>query len=689
MVSFNIMIIKGTQDHASVPSFGSRLLNSSAVHVIVICLLGLIVYSNTLAAPFQWDEDHYLMANPIVKDLNYFLTPAKAAGFEYYSGLKSRYIGYLSFALNYKLHGFDVTGYHILNIFIHILNAVLLYLLVILTFETPRLANSQIKRRSGEIALVTSLLFVAHPLQTEAVTYVFQRFASLVSSFYVISMVMYVKGRLVMLRATEENAKRPYGQTVFCFFLSFVSAIFAMKTKENAFTLPIVMALYEFYFFSGPIKKRMLLLMPLLLTLLIIPLTLTGLDRPLDEIVSEVESATRGAEYISRSGYMFTELRIFVTYLRLLILPVNQNIDYAYPVFHSIFDPPVFLSLALIFFILCFGAYMLYLSKSRAELRIVSFGIFFFFITLSVESSIVPIPKLICEYRVYLPSVGMLLGGVCTAYSFAERSKIKKMHMIVVLLLAFFVVDFATAAYARNMVWVSKISLWADAVKKSPDYADAHNNLGAAYASQDLWERAIAEYQTALRLNPGYAMAHYNLGIAYASQGLVDRVIAEYQTALRLMPDYADAHNNLGTAYASRGQLDRAIAEFQTTLRLNPDYAEAHYNLGIAYTSQGLVDRAIAEFQAALLLNPDYADAHNNLGHAYASQDQLDRAVAEYQRALWLKPDLVEAHYNLGIAYTSQGLVDRAIAEFQTALRLKPDFYEVRQRLNDIVSRRH
>jgi protein O-mannosyl-transferase len=162
-----------------------------------------------------------------------------------------------------------------------------------------------------------------------------------------------------------------------------------------------------------------------------------------------------------------------------------------------------------------------------------------------------------------------------------------------------------------------------------------------------------------------------------------------WSDTVRKSPDSLGAHNDLGTAYVSQGQLDRAIAEYQKALRLNPDYVDAHYNLGFAYALQGQLDRAITEYQATLRLRPNYADAHNNLGRAYALQGQLDRAIVEFQTAVWLKPDHLRAHYNLGLAYALQGQLDRAITEYQTALRLRPDFYEARERLNDIVSRRH
>jgi protein O-mannosyl-transferase len=624
------------------------------IHILLIAIVGLLAYSNTFHSPFQWDENGFILNNTIAKDLHYFLEPSSAKGLQYYNALKSRYVGYLTFAINYKMNGSDVMGYHIVNIVIHIINAILVYFFVLVTLRTPFFRNPKSEddsRFTRFISLSTALLFVAHPLQIEGVTYVFQRVASLMTMFYLLSLVMYIKGRMMTLESEGRSEKSEDGAritihgsrfviSIIWYFVSFVSAVLAMKTKENAFTLPIVIILYELFFFKGTIKKRLVYLMPFLLTLFIIPLTLIGTDKPAGEIIGQIsDPAFLGSQNVSRGDYLFTQFRVITTYMRLLFLPINQNIDYDYPLYHSFFDPEVLSSFILLLLIFSAAAYLLYASRSEklkddsrftihlsrftphSYYRLIAFGIFWFFITLSVESSVIPIPMLIDEYRMYLPSIGIFAAIGSGMFLLKERSENKWLRSGVNTLLVFMMICFLISTYARNGLWDNNVSLWQDTVEKSPNKARPHNNLGLAYASQ--------------------------------------------------------------------GQLDRAIAELQTALQLKPDYVDAHYNLGIAYVAQGQRDRAIAEFQTALRLKPDIAEAHNNLGTVYESQGQLDRAIAEYQTALQLKPDYIEAHYNLGNAYESQGQLDRAIAEYQTALRLKPDFYAARQHLNDIVSRRH
>ncbi len=652
------------------------------IHLLIVVLIGFFSYSNTFHSPFQWDEMTYLEKNQIIKDLHYFMQPSKAQGFPYYSALKSRYIGFLTFALNYRMHGFGVKGYHIVNFSIHLINALLVYFLVILTLQTPYFVSESrggvtpplhgsrfTVHNSRLIAFFSSLLFASHPLQTEAVTYVFQRLASLVTLFYLLSIVLYIKGRLKSLSA-RPSALSP----LLFYFLSLVFAVCAMKTKENAFTLPVVITLYEFLFFFGPIQKRLIRLIPLLLTLFIIPLTLIGIDKPAGEIIGQVQDpASLGYQAISRGDYFFTQFRVIVTYIRLLFLPVKQNFDYDYPVYHSFMTPAVITSFLFLFFIFGTSVYLIYKTRHgaaplsppllRGELKggdltpiaafyhLIGFGILWFFITLSIESSIIPIPMLINEYRVYLPSIGAFTAIATGMFMLAERLRNKMPQIRKIAMSAFFLIILALsgATYARNILWMQEIILWEDTAKKSPNKARPHNNLGTFYLNIGRLDESLREFQTALKLRPDYEEAHYNLGTVYLNFKRYDEALKEFQTALKLRPDHAEAHNNSGNAYFNLGRYDEALIEFQTALKLKPDYAEAHNNLGNVHFKQGRISEALKEYQVALMLKPDYVAAHNGLGSVYFRQGRMDEALKEYQIALRLKPDYTDALQNLEI----------------------------------------
>ncbi|MBF0560344.1 MAG: tetratricopeptide repeat protein [Nitrospirae bacterium] len=546
------------------------ITHNSFVHIVCLVVLILIIYSNTFKAPFQWDEDKYIVNNQIIKDLHYFFNPSVTKGFEFYDGFVKRYVGYLTFALNYKVHGFAVTGYHIVNIVIHIANAVMVYLLILLTFRTPFMVTSLSRQNTRYIALFSSMLFAAHPIQTEAVTYVFQRFVPLVTFFYLLSLVAYIIFRL----ETDNQHK-----AVLCalYALTLLSATLAMKTKENAFTLPVVITLFEFCFFAGSIKKKLLYLAPILLTLAIIPLSLMSLAG-----TYHIDPRAGWTVAYSQKEYSFTQLRVIVTYLRLLFFPVNQNLCYDYPIFKSFFNLPVILSFVFLSALFGLGIYMVMQAKLKVEadteedktllmhlpvFRLMGFGILWFFITLSVESSIIPIPMLICEYRVYLPSVGIIFcavtgvfllkenlpsptGGKIIIVTRASRQPTAGDYckpyagslLVVVLVLATVVLSVAT--YLRNDLWADDLKLWEDTVKKSPAKEQMHYNLGTIYRARNMLDKAIEQYLIAIKLKPDYAEA-FNLGLLYYKTGQMEKARKELITSLNIKPDYQQAQQLL------------------------------------------------------------------------------------------------------------------------------------------------
>jgi Flp pilus assembly protein TadD len=598
-------------------------------HLFLIATLGIIVYSNTFDVPFQFDDEIYIIENPIIKDFSYFTEPSKAVKFRFDSNVpivrKTRSVAYFTFLANYKAHGLNLTGYHAANLLIHVLNTFLVYFLVILTFKTLFLRESSLKDHSQYIALFTGLLFVSHPLHTQAVTYICQRFASLVSFFYLLSVLAYVRSRL-----SDRNAQK------YAFYaLSLISAILAMKTKENAFTLPLAIALYEFIFFKGDLKRRAVYLLPLFLTMLIIPLTVINMDKPLGEAIGE---ATRTHLEISRWDYLLTEFRVIVTYIRLLFLPVNQNLDYDYPVYHSFIEPAVFLSFLFLVSVLGIGVYLLYRSRiTDYGLRLVSFGIFWFFITLLVESSVIPIVDIIFEHRAYLPSVGAFTAVTSSAFLLVGRARsgMTKKAALAGFIIALLVLSLAV--YTRNNVWRSEIGLWEDTARKSPGKARPHTILGISYGKLGRYDDALREYRAAMRANPDYTK----------DQGLEEAIIrymkelekydeeeSEHLAILKIDPGNAAARNNLGIIYDKLGRYDEAVKEYLAALRISPESAEVHNNLGIVYGKMGRHEEAEREYRAALDIKPEYAEAHNNLGVIYFNTGRLDEALREYKTEL-------------------------------------------------------
>ncbi|MEN8134055.1 MAG: tetratricopeptide repeat protein [Thermodesulfobacteriota bacterium] len=616
-----------------------NFLSKPTCHLLLVIILGILGYSNTLNVPFQLDDVANIVENPVIKNLVYYKTPAKAKvynGFAEYPILINRYIGSLTFALNYKMHGLDVTGYHVVNILIHLINSLLIYWFVHLIFITLASGaggdNPLVLRHASTIALFSSLLFVAHPIQTQAVTYIIQRFASLATMFYLFSIIMYIKARLALNDSnTKTRGKKISTRALVYYLIALFAAVLAMKTKEIAFTLPAMIVLYEFLFFKGETKSRILYLLPFILTMLIIPTTLIY-------IVGLGGGVTRLVTDMPRLDYLFTEFRVIITYIRLIFFPVDQNLDYDYPLYHSIFDPEVFLSFMALSTICFTVIYSFWRYRITLPLtRVILFGTAWFFATLSIESSIIPIVDVIFEHRMYLPSLGIFLVISILLVMIIEGCQQKWVDGTIFLSVIIVSMVLTGITYSRNNVWNDKIVLWQDVVNKSPGKARGIHSLGVAYSEKGNLDKAIKFYNKAILIDPSYYKAYYNLGKAYFTKGLIDESIKAYRSAINLNPSHVKAYSNLGIAYLTQGLIDESITAYRNAINLNPSHANAYANLGKAYFAKGLIDESITAFRNAINLNPSHASAHFNLGLAYGEKGLIKEAKIEMRRGTVLK----------------------------------------------------
>ena len=486
--------------------------------LIVVC--GMAVYSNSFDVPFTFDDNANIVNNPLIKDMRYFLEPTlREHIFANPNVLKifnTRLVGYLSFALNYKLNGLDVAGYHFVNIAIHLITGLLVYRLVILTCKTPLFLNadysSPLSRRSSRlVASFVALLFTVHPIETQAVTYIVQRFASLATMWYILALMLYAESRL----ATTKTRR------ITTYVAALLSALLAMKTKEISFTLPLVVVLYEGFFFLGKAKQRLAFTLPFILLLPVIPFSLAASQKILGTAGGfDALMQLPGEKLLTWKPYLYTQFRVVLTYVRLLFFPIGQNLDYDYPIYSSFTDPRVFSSF-LIHCSMIMGSIYLYLqsrmplTEHRQWLRMTSFGIFWFYVTLCVESSIVPIEDVIFEHRVYLPSIGFFLAAV----SGLEALKCRLAHgkaiteKGIAVALSIVIILFSLTAYVRNNVWRNEITLWEDVVQKSPNKVRPHNNLGSLYHQHDRYADALREYQAVLQLKPDHIPTLYNIRV--------------------------------------------------------------------------------------------------------------------------------------------------------------------------------
>lgn len=531
------------------------------VEAAAVLALTVVCYANSLHVPFVLDDK-----NNILDDVGVLApTPSML--------LDRRGLAKLTFAANYALGGTDVVGYHVVNIAIHCLNGLLVLALARLLLRLARQRGAELPAWVDHVPLVAALLFVAHPLQTQGVTYIVQRMASLAATFYLGAVLAYGHARCA-------SQPRPrallYGLAVVC-------ALCAFRTKEHTVTLPFALALFDFLFLPGTPKQRLLWLGPIALTLAIVPLSLVAQG-------AGPVPATRVQTDVSRLTYFLTELRVVVTYLRLLVWPAGQNLVYDYPLSKSAAEPGVLGAAAILASLLGAACASIWRSRhgARPWLRWLGFGVLWFFLTLSIESSVFPIIDPIYEHRVYLPSVGAflvvsvgLLLGLDRVGRWTRLGTATRWLGVGAIVLAL-----STATHLRNRVWASELSLWTDVVAKSPNHAAAVYNLGTAWLEADRLDLAIPLWRRTAELAPAHSEARSQLGSVAFMRGDLATARQLYELAIQLDDLNVEAHYNLALVLDSLGQPAEARAHLQRFVDLAPpsyaaQRADARARLGL------------------------------------------------------------------------------------------------------------
>ncbi|MCK4620801.1 MAG: tetratricopeptide repeat protein [Desulfuromonadales bacterium] len=630
--------------------------------VVILSILALLVfsiYSNILGGPFVFDDEHNILDNSHIRITELSWESVKEAALE--GPCSNRPVAKTSFALNYYFHQYDVFGYHLVNILIHIATGILLYFFVKTTLSLPLLASRY--GPPGWIALFTALIWLVHPIQTQSVAYVVQRMNSMAAMFYILSFLLYVKARLA------EAKKVRWALFAGCA----LSGVLAVGSKEIAATLPFFFILFEWYFFQDLsrdwLKRHAFFFAGMLILFALVAFVYLGAD-PLGRILAGYE--TRDFTLIQR---VLTESQVVIFYISLLLFPhpSRLNLTHDFSLSYSLIDP--------ITTLLSFGAILgliglaFYLAKKE---RLISFCILWFFGNLVIESSVIGL-EIIFEHRNYLPSMFVSLMAVTLVY------RLIKSKRVTIAALCAIVTVFFVWTYQRNNVWGDEVTLWTDCAKKSPKIVRPHNNLGNALVDQERFDEAMHHFSEALKIEPDFANVHYNMGSALNRQGKYREAISHYSEAIKIDPEYEEAHFNLGNVLARQGRLEEAMAHFSEALKIKPDYAEAHFNLGNALTRLGQPEEAIDHFIEALKIRPEYAEAHYDLGITFARQGRLEEAIDHFSEAIKINPEYVEAHFNLGNALARQGMFEEARDHFSEALKIEPNHMAARRGVEAVL----
>lgn len=642
-------------------------------YLIVLCFLlwGAVIYSNSFFGSFHFDDEQCIVNNSSIRHIS-----DVASIWRYWP---TRVVTFFSLALNYSIAGLRVFGYHFFNFLTHAATASLVYLFVLLTFKTPEVKKDRIAAQGRKIAFFIGVLFLVHPVQTQSVDYIIQRATLLAAFFYMASTCLYV-----LARQKSEEVRISNRWKIF-YAASFCCAILSMFSKELAVTLPLTICLYEFFFLKGKRSLRIKWILPFLVILFVVPLTMFFVKMfyvPLDHF-KETRRIVWGFSEVAPLEYFLTQLRAFWTYVRLLFIPVNQNLDYDYPFLKSFMEPAVFISSLGIISVL-------YLAfKFIRRYRLVSFGIFLFFVMftpwffvgLFPESSVLTmINDVIFEHRLYLGVLAFGFFVVSGLFYFFNDSKIlKKMNsgrrfrpaVVILFLLSIF---YSFMTYQRNKVWVNEVTLWSDVIVKSPGKARGYNNRGYAYLKQGLLDLSLQDFTMAIKIQPDLAKAYNNRAQVYFDKGDLRAALLDFNKAIEIQPDYAKAISNRAAIYLREGRFDEALADYSEAIRIEPDLSGIYNNRGDAYVKRGDLESALSDYSKAVELEPYSSLAYSNRGLVYLKKGDYDRALLDYSKVIALEPDSAQAYNNRANIYLNKREVAKALGDYDRAIKINPSY---------------
>jgi tetratricopeptide (TPR) repeat protein len=619
----------------------------------ILVLLGLVIYSQTFGFGFFFDDIPNIVMNPYIK---------KFYGPDYISPALplTRLTGRYSFALNYALGHLNPMGYHIFNVIVHFLVTGLVWATAGLLIKFGTCGRSD--KLPKDLAFIVALLFLVHPCQTQAVSYITQRFESMATLFYLGTVYSYLLAR------TASSGSRRIGM----FILSGLSAILGMITKEVVVTIPLTILAIEFILLPQKDQKDMSSWQKIIRKLgvgwtcvlfaavvFLFGLLLAKLLRyDMGYFFWLQPSESHDGDVITTGRYLLTEMRVFLTLLRLLVFPINQNFDYDYPLSAGLFQPPLtFVGLCVI------GLTVFLVVKWRRSRPIVAFGLSWVLITFSIN--LVQRANVIYEHKLYLISFGFFLSAVIFLFQ-----SIKQRGIFIGLLIAL-VIALTVTSFQRNAVWKDSVTLWEDVLKKAKKQR-AYAYLGLAYLETNRYRDAVLLLNTAISRKPDDCASYVNRGWAYYRLGQPDAALKDLNRALDMNPDYYLGRLKRALVYQGLGRFKAAFEDVSKAVDMRPEVQNAYVDRGVLYLMQGKVEDALQDFGRALRIAPFDLEALVNRSIVYLSQQRYDLALKDLDQAEHEDPTCVAVYKNRAICLLNMGRVREALRDFQISMRLDP-----------------
>jgi protein O-mannosyl-transferase len=586
--------------------FSSR--GRAFVFALVLAAVTILVYRPAWNGGFLWDDDDYITNNELLT------APDGLRRIWFSLDSPSQYfpLVYTTFRVEHALWGLNPTGYHWINLLLHVANALLVWA-VLARLNVPG-------------AWLAGAIFALHPVQVESVAWITERKNVLMGFFFLLTL-------LAWIAFVDERTKRPW----LPYGLALILYLLALSAKTTACTLPAALFLI-LWLQKKPISwKRIFQITPFLVLGLAMGLLAMwweryhqGTSRSLFTFLSPIERVL----VASRAVWF---------YLGKLIWPFK--LTFIYPRWDI--SPTHFLDYAWLLagLILCVAIYFLRRYVGRG----VEIAAAFFVATLSPVLGFIMLYTFrytfVADHYQYLACVGPIALASAAVINLTDR--FKNGRALIMSTVFCLLAPLATLTWRQAATYGDIDTLWRTTLAKNPGSWMAHNNLGIVLFQKGQLDEAIAHYRTTLQMQPNFWDADYNLGSALLGKGQVDEAIFYCDKAVAMEPNDPDAQVALANALFQKRRIDDAIVHYQKAVSLRPDYFLARHGLGHALLEKGELDAAIDHCRAALLIRPNDPDCHTILGIALDEKGQSAEAIQHYEKALEISPQSVSALNNL------------------------------------------
>jgi protein O-mannosyl-transferase len=524
-------------------------------------------------------------------------------------------LAWMTLGLDYVLGGMNPMGYHLHNVILHAVNAMLVYAIALRVLRLARPIGDAGAVSLAWPAAFAALLFSVHPLRVESVAWITERRD-------VLSMLLCLVSVLWYLRHVE------HGGTGRWYWLSIVAFAAALLSKATSMSLPAVLVLLNVYplrriggqagFVTNDARRVCAELLPFAtLAAATAALSIVALDPP--------GQLPLGAK-LAVSAYSLT------FYVVKSLVPTNLAPLYEMP---KAIDPASarYVASTLVALGLTIGAWVI----RRRWPGVTAAWFVFLVIVLPMLGIVQNGPQIAADRYTYhaSPALAILAGAALTRWTMPPAMRAIVIGAPVILL--------GVLTWRQTLIWQDSERLWTRVLEVDRNSSVAEIALGDLMIAEDRVDEAVHHYGRGVELDPAFAGGFNNLGVALARQGRLDAAVERYKQAIALNPGFGDAHNNWGIALSQQGDVAVAIEHFQQAIALDSTNADAEVNLGNAIVRRGRPAEAIAHYARAAALRPDHPETYLNWGVSLAQTGDFVAAVEQFRRVLALRPGHVEA----------------------------------------------